>query len=56
VKKKDKALIEKLVKKVRKLQEAPYSGKPLKHRLSQYRSIRVKGKYRLIYTVDENES
>ena len=55
-KKKDKALVEELVKKVRKLQESPYSGKPLKHRLSQYRSLRVKGKYRLIYTVDENES
>ena len=41
-KKKDKALVEELVKKVRKLQEAPYSGKPLKHRLSQYRSLRVK--------------
>ena len=46
-KKKDKALVEELVKKVRKLQESPYSGKPLKHRLSQYRSLRVKGKYRV---------
>ena len=50
VKKKDKALMEELMKKVRKLQEVPYSGKPLKYRLSQYRSLRVKGKYRLIYT------
>ena len=49
VKKKDKALMEELMKKVRKLQEVPYSGKPLKYRLSQYRSLRVKGKYRLIY-------
>jgi len=56
VKKKDRALMEELMKKVRKLQEAPYSGKPLKHRLSHYRSIRVKGKYRLIYRVDENEN
>jgi len=50
VKKKDKALVKELMKKIRKLQEVPYSGKPLKHRLSQYRSLRVKGKYRLIYT------
>ncbi len=35
VKKKDRALMEELMKKVRKLQDAPYSGKPLKHRLSQ---------------------
>ena len=27
-KKKDKALVEELMKKVRKLQETPYSGKP----------------------------
>ena len=34
----------------------PYSGKPLKYRLSYHRSLRVKGEYRLIYIVDENES
>lgn len=56
VKKKDRALMEELMKKVRKLQEVPYSGKPLKHRLTHYRSIRVKGKYRLIYMVDETEN
>ncbi len=49
VKKRDGALMEELMKKVRKLRDAPYSGKPPKHRLSQYRSLRVKGKYRLIY-------
>jgi len=31
VKKKDRALMEELMKKVRKLHEAPYSGKFLKH-------------------------
>ena len=56
VKKKDKALMEELAKKVKKLQDVPYSGKPLKYRLSYYRSLRIKGKYRLIYMVDENES
>jgi len=39
VKKKDRTLMEELMKKVRKLQEAPYSGKPLKYRLSNYRSL-----------------
>ncbi len=47
--------MEELMKKVRKLQEVPYSGKPLKYQLSHYRSLRIKGKYRLIYMVDENE-
>ena len=55
-KKKDKALMVELMKKVEKLRDLPYSGKPLKYRLSYHRSLRVKGKYRLIYIVDENES
>ena len=55
-KKKDKALMIELMKKVGKLRDLPYSGKPLKYRLSYHRSLRVKGKYRLIYIVDENES
>ena len=56
VKKKDRTLMEELMKKVRKLQEVPYSGKTLKYRLSHYRSLRIKGKYRLIYMVDETEN
>ena len=44
------------MKKVEKLRNLPYPGKPLKYRLSHHRSLRVKGKYRLIYMVDENES
>jgi addiction module RelE/StbE family toxin len=55
-KKKDKALMVELMKKVEKLRDLPYSGKPLKYRLSYHRSLRVNGKYRLIYIVDENES
>ena len=56
IKKKDKTLMEELMKKVKKLQDMPHAGKPLKYRLSHYRSLRVKGKYRLVYRVDENES
>jgi len=55
-KKKDKVLMEELREKVEKLRDLPYSGKPLKYRLSHHRSLRVKGKYRLVYKVDENES
>ena len=55
-KKKDKVLMEELRKKVGKLRDLPYSGKPLKYRRSHHRSLRVKGKYRLVYKVDENES
>ncbi|MBC2699985.1 MAG: type II toxin-antitoxin system RelE/ParE family toxin [ANME-2 cluster archaeon] len=55
VNKKNKELMKELMQKVKKLYDTPYSGKPLKYRLSNYRSLRVKGKYRLIYMVDENE-
>lgn len=55
IKKKDNALSEEAMKKTEKLQETPYSGKVLSYRLSSYRSIRVKGKYRLVYKVDEEE-
>ncbi len=54
-KKKDKALMEEVAKKVEKLQAMPYTGKPLKYRLAPYRSVRVRGKYRLVYRVDEEE-
>ena len=52
IKKKDKALMEEAMKKVEKLQQIPYTGKPLEYRLAPYRSVRVKGKYRLVYRVD----
>ena len=55
IKKKDKALMEEAMKKVEKLQQMPYTGKPLEYRLAPYRSVRVKGKYRLVYRVDEEE-
>ena len=43
------------MKKVEKLQQMPYAGKPLEYRLAPYRSVRVKRKYRLVYRVDEEE-
>ena len=55
IKKKDKALMQETAKKVEKLQEVPYTGKLLKYRLAPYRSVRVKGKYRLAYKVNEEE-
>jgi len=55
IKKKDKALMEEAMKKVEKLQQMPYTGKPLEYRLAPYRSVRVKGKYRLVYRVNEEE-
>ena len=55
IKKKDKALMEEAMKKVEKLQQIPYTGKPLEYRLAPYRSVGVKGKYRLVYRVDEEE-
>lgn len=53
IKKKDKTLMEEATKKVEKLREMPYTGKPLEYRLAPYRSVRVEGKYRLVYRVDE---
>jgi len=55
IKKKDKALMQETAKKVEKLQEVPYTGKLLKYRLAPYSSVRVKGKYRLAYKVNEEE-
>ncbi len=51
--KKNKELIDELLKKIEKILENPDCGKPLKYTLSKYRSIRVKNKYRLIYRVNE---
>ena len=55
LKKKDRALMEETAKRVEKIHEAPDSGKALKYELDPYRSVRVKGKYRLVYTVNEEE-
>ncbi len=52
---KDKELVEELAKKIEKLLSDPFTGKPLQHHLSNYRSVRVRGKYRLIYKINEND-
>ncbi|MCK4637255.1 MAG: type II toxin-antitoxin system RelE/ParE family toxin [Methanomicrobia archaeon] len=55
IKDKDKTLSEEAMKRVEKLQETPYLGKPLKYGLFPYRSVRIRGKYRLIYRIYEEE-
>ena len=55
IKKKDKPLMEEAMKKVEKLREMPFMGKPLEYRLAPYRSVRVRRKYRLVYRVNEEE-
>jgi mRNA-degrading endonuclease RelE of RelBE toxin-antitoxin system len=44
---KDKELVEELIKKIERLLENPEIGKPLRYALSKYRSVIVKKKYRL---------
>lgn len=43
-----------IIKQVRKLEQQPESGKPLKHELKNHRSLRVPP-YRIIYRVDEDK-
>ncbi len=45
--KKDKGLVAELKKKIEKLLSDPFIGKPLEYPLVNFRSIRIKGKYRL---------
>ncbi|MFA4955624.1 MAG: type II toxin-antitoxin system RelE/ParE family toxin [Candidatus Methanoperedens sp.] len=52
--KKDRELVDELKKKIEKLLTDPFLGKTLEHPLTNFRSIRVKGKYRLIYKLNEN--
>ncbi|SNQ62847.1 type II toxin-antitoxin system RelE family toxin [Candidatus Methanoperedens nitratireducens] len=53
--KKDKGLVADLKKKIEKLLSDPFIGKPLEYPLVNFRSIRIKGKYRLVYKLDEND-
>ncbi|NJD78706.1 MAG: type II toxin-antitoxin system mRNA interferase toxin, RelE/StbE family [Candidatus Methanoperedens sp.] len=53
--KKDKELVADLKKKIEKLLSDPFIGKPLEYPLANFRSIRIKGKYRLIYKLNEND-
>jgi len=43
------------MKKVEKLQETPYLGKTLKYGLFPYGSVRIRGKYRLVYRIYEKK-
>lgn len=52
--KKDKELVAELKKKIEKLLSDPFIGKPLEYPLVNFRSIRIKGKYRLVYKLNEN--
>ncbi len=51
--KRDKPLLERVAKAIIKLEQNPYTGKPLSYGLAGYRSLHV-GKYRIIYEIDEN--
>ncbi len=53
---KDKELVEELKIKIEDLLNDPFIGKPLLYELTDHRSIRVKGKYRLIYKINENNN
>lgn len=52
---KDKEVVTELKKKIEKLLSDPFIGKPLQYRLANYRSIRVRDKYRLIYKINDND-
>ena len=49
----DREVQDRIVEKLKALQENPGLGKPLKGKLRGLRSLRV-GKYRIIYQVDED--
>lgn len=51
---KDKQLMQILFKRIARLRKEP-RGKLLKGRLKNYRSIRIKGVYRLVFKVDERK-
>jgi addiction module RelE/StbE family toxin len=50
---KDKTTRIKIIKQIKKLTKNPEAGKPLKHKLKNYRSLRVKP-YRIIYRIEKN--
>ncbi len=50
---KDKPLLEELFSKIKSIQENPEKGKELTKSLAGYKSVRVKGKYRLVFKVDD---
>ncbi len=51
---KDKNTRLKIIKRIKKLSLNPEYGKPLKHKLKNYRSIRV-SPYRIIYRIEKGK-
>lgn len=52
---KDKQFVDALDKKIKRLQEDPNIGGYLAGRLHGYKSIRLLGKFRILFRADENE-
>jgi addiction module RelE/StbE family toxin len=52
--KKDHEFINYIFKKIETISKNPKIGKPLEHPLSGYWSIKIKRKYRLIYSIDKS--
>ena len=50
---KDKSTRLKIIKHLKKLKEIPESGKPLKYRLKNYRSVRI-SPFRIIYRLEKD--
>ncbi|MFC1691553.1 type II toxin-antitoxin system RelE/ParE family toxin [Nanoarchaeota archaeon] len=51
---KDKSTRLKIIKQIRKLEEIPDSGKPLKYRLKNHRSIKIPP-FRIIYRMEKKK-
>lgn len=54
LKHKNKGLYNEIIKTLTSLKKSPLKGKPLKNKLKNYRSLRVRN-YRIIYKVKEDE-
>jgi len=50
---KDNATRLRIIKQIRKLEQQPDAGKPLKHELKSHRSLRVPP-FRIIYRIEQN--
>ena len=53
--KKDKQLVEELLKQINKLTETPELGKPLRYRLRNQRRLHVAGSFVLLYEIVGNQ-
>ncbi len=50
----DKSTRLRLIKQIKKISEAPYSGKPLRYSLKNYRSLRI-SPFRIIYRLEKDK-